>query len=288
MPEAKYEVVTKGIIEGEKVAEVRAKLRKLIKNKQANVDLIIDKAELVVKRDLDLETAKKYREGFYRAGVICELRRQDEESLEAMVCPNCGFRQPKADTCIRCGIMVDKYAAERPLDRLSEQSANRHAEEPRDSLGGIMSKLYNIWTFKGGRAGIIVVGLFLAYSIFETIWLRGDLVAYGRIAITSPRNFVEFTVKKGSQKYTIEVYTRQKSKLHVKLVDSSGKVLYEDTEYASHKGSRSFTFKPPKEGRYRLYVGLGPLSFYTFTRASVSVYVNDRRILPRVLGRIKL
>ena len=103
----KYEVVTRGIIDGEKVEKVRARLRRLIKNKNINLDPIIDRAELVVKRDLDIQTAKKYRDGFHWAGIICELRRQDS-TLEAMVCPNCGFRQPKAEACIRCGIILDR------------------------------------------------------------------------------------------------------------------------------------------------------------------------------------
>lgn len=116
MSEPRYEVVTRGIIDGEKVEEVMVRLRRLIKNKQVNLDPIIDKGELVVKRDLDLERAKKYRDGFHRAGIMCELRRQDK-ALEAMVCPNCNFRQPKAEACIRCGIVVQKYQDEKKSGR---------------------------------------------------------------------------------------------------------------------------------------------------------------------------
>jgi len=286
MSEPKYEVVTRGIIDGEKVEEVRARLRKLIKNKQVSLDPIIDKAELVVKRDLDLQTAKKYRDGFHRAGVICELRRQDE-TLEAMVCPNCGFRQPKAEACIRCGIIVDKYQEDRRQLEVNESEEKEVRHGGTEAVGGLISKLQKIWSLKGGPPAIIVILVLAAYGIFETIWLRGDLVAHERITITGPNNFVAFKVEKASHKYFISIRTRKKRKLSIKLVDSQGRVHYEDNEYASHK-TRSFTFEPPVPGTYCVYVKSGPLSFTTFSKASISIYVNDRRLLTRVLDTLKL
>ncbi len=288
MPEARYEVVTKGIMDGENSEEVRARLAKLIKNKNVNLDPIIDKAELVVKKNLDLESAKKYRDGFHRAGVICELRRQDD-ILEAMVCPNCGFRQPKAEACIRCGIMIEKYKGGHKTEVGSEEDrANPGAGEKETwSREGILSKLSDIWSLRGGPVAIILIALFVAYSIFEAIWLRGDLVASRTLTITGPNNFVQFRVKKPSQEYLIRIRTRKKRKLSVRLVDTKGTVYYKDNEYASHK-TRSFAFKPPSSGTYRVYVESGPLSFTTYARASVSVYTNDRRVLTKILDRFKI
>jgi len=117
--------------------------------------------------------------------------------------------------------------------------------------------------------------------------LKGDLVAHQRLAVAGSSKFVEFTVKNASKVHLIQVRTDKKQKLQIRLLDSKGKVLYENTEYVAHKGSRSFTFTPPREGKYKLYVGLSPLGFSTYYRVGVSVYVNDRRLLPRILGRMK-
>ncbi len=289
MPETRYEVVTLGIREGERVHEVKARLGKLVKGKNVNLDLIIEKAGLVIKRNLDWETAQKYRDAFRRAGIMSEVRRQDG-AVEGMVCPNCGFRQSKAEACIRCGIIIEKFlkAREKSDEPREPQGPGMHfKKESRMSLENLLDTAKKVWSFRGGPVGVLIAALFIAYAIFETVFLGGDLVSSKRVVVTGPNNFLEFKVQEPDQEYLIRIYTGKKMKLSVRLVDSGGKVYHEDTEYAGHK-SRSITFTPPHPGLYRVYVGLGPLNFSTYAKASVSVYINDKRVLTKILDRFKI
>jgi len=292
MSESRFEVVTRGIADGVSTSQVKERLKKLIKSKNVNLDRIIDKGELVVKRDLDLETANKYKSAFQRAGILCEIRRRDEP-LETMICPKCGFRQPKEEVCIRCGIVIEKYHEQDTSREYEEAEVKEERRiklyEPKGLLGYILpEKLKGLFSIKAGPYAIVIIGLFVAYLVFEMIWLKGDIVAHKKVRLTSARNFLEFKAEEVSSPYLVQVSTRKKQKLHIRLVDSAGEVLYEDTEYASHRGTRSFTFKPPSEGRYRVYVDFGPLSLSAHSTASIRIYVNDRRILTRILDRLKL
>ena len=80
------------------------------------LDKYIEKAPIVLKRDLRLEEARKYAEAIIDAGGLVHIQETgkfpDRPSVEQniipskqdfILCPNCGFKQKKENNCIRCG-----------------------------------------------------------------------------------------------------------------------------------------------------------------------------------------
>jgi len=80
------------------------------------LDKYIERAPVVLKRDLSLEEARKYAEAIINAGGVVNIQETgewpDKYSVEQkniastddfIRCPNCGFKQKKKDFCVRCG-----------------------------------------------------------------------------------------------------------------------------------------------------------------------------------------
>ena len=80
------------------------------------LDKYIEKAPIVLKRDLRLEEARKYAEAIIDAGGLVHIQETgefpDKPSREQssiplnqdfVLCPNCGFKQRKENSCVRCG-----------------------------------------------------------------------------------------------------------------------------------------------------------------------------------------
>ena len=78
---------------------------------------IIEKAPVILKKDLSLKDARIYADAVFEAGGKVTIQfendridRDQNDSLSAMVslenftmCPQCGYKQIKAATCIKCG-----------------------------------------------------------------------------------------------------------------------------------------------------------------------------------------
>jgi hypothetical protein len=81
----------------------------------STLDKYIERAPVVLKRDLTLKDARKYAEAIINAGGFVNIQETGEfpnnSSIENHIlpaedfirCPNCGFRQKKNDFCVRCG-----------------------------------------------------------------------------------------------------------------------------------------------------------------------------------------
>ena len=82
----------------------------------STLDKYIERAPVVLKRDLSLEEARKYAEAIINAGGFVNIQETGEfpdkfsveqKSIPSIVdfvlCPNCGFKQKKKDCCVRCG-----------------------------------------------------------------------------------------------------------------------------------------------------------------------------------------
>ena len=82
----------------------------------STLDKYIEKAPVVLKRDLSLEEARKYAEAIINAGGFVNIQEtgefpdkfsfEQQSTLSAedfILCPNCGFKQKKKDCCVRCG-----------------------------------------------------------------------------------------------------------------------------------------------------------------------------------------
>jgi hypothetical protein len=81
------------------------------------LDRCIEKAPVVLKRDLNLADARRYADALIDAGGLVNIQETGEipdtqRSAERRIafadqdfvqCPNCGFKQKKVDLCVRCG-----------------------------------------------------------------------------------------------------------------------------------------------------------------------------------------
>ena len=84
------------------------------------VDIIIEKAPVILKEGLDSKSSTLYADAVRDAGGIVEI--QEDDSAEKIVthsiaiapfndftmCPECGLKQHKREVCIRCGFRFRK------------------------------------------------------------------------------------------------------------------------------------------------------------------------------------
>jgi len=71
-----YDIIFTGLIlPGEDVREVKARVGELFKIRAEQLDRLFSGNPIAIKRSVGLETAKKYREAFQKAGALVELRR---------------------------------------------------------------------------------------------------------------------------------------------------------------------------------------------------------------------
>ena len=124
-------------------AEVKANLQKLCGFDQATVERLFAGGTFVLKKNIDLVTANKYRESLQKAGAMCDVLPMvaaaplTAESFKApppptlahpiddsFKCPACGVAQDKGITCKGCGIFFDKYekAQARKAEALATQA----------------------------------------------------------------------------------------------------------------------------------------------------------------------
>jgi len=81
----------------------------------------VKKTPAVLKRDLRLEDARRYAEAIINAGGLVNIQETGQFpetkssttkvsmsfSQDFVLCPNCGFKQKKQNSCIRCGFDLD-------------------------------------------------------------------------------------------------------------------------------------------------------------------------------------
>lgn len=80
------------------------------------IDRIMGSAPVVLKQDIDLIHAKNYAEAVRSAGGEIRIqkyshhqtRSKDQIKIEPLenftMCPQCGYKQIKAESCVRCGL----------------------------------------------------------------------------------------------------------------------------------------------------------------------------------------
>ncbi len=81
------------------------------------LDKYVNKAPAVLKRDLRLGDARRYAEAIIDAGGLVNIQETGEfaetrsstekggtsPDQDFALCPNCGFKQKKENSCVRCG-----------------------------------------------------------------------------------------------------------------------------------------------------------------------------------------
>ena len=82
----------------------------------STLDKYIERAPVVLKKNLRLEQARKYADAIIDAGGFVHIQETGEfpnnssfkqdvifTKEDAIICPNCGFKQEKEKFCARCG-----------------------------------------------------------------------------------------------------------------------------------------------------------------------------------------
>lgn len=146
----------------------------------------------------------------------------------------------------------------------------------------------NRFGFKSKLATGIAIGLMLLVMVLEWTVLRGDQIAQMTIRLSAKEAGI-IKVEQPGQTHLVEIDTRRgrKSKgkrINMRLEDPDGAVIYESSELASRK-ERFFSFTPKVAGPYKLHLELGMLSGSSRS-ASVRVFVNDRRVLARIMAAL--
>lgn len=84
------------------------------------VDIMIQKAPVVLKQDLTFDFSTRYANAVRKAGGIVDVQEHGyfEESVnhsfpiasfkDFIMCPECGLKQQKKQTCARCGFGLNK------------------------------------------------------------------------------------------------------------------------------------------------------------------------------------
>ena len=82
------------------------------------VDKMIAKAPVILKEGLTSAFSTRYADAVRRAGGMVEVQEHDsvEESMNDTIsiasfkdftmCPECGLKQPKRETCVKCGFRL--------------------------------------------------------------------------------------------------------------------------------------------------------------------------------------
>ena len=110
-------------LDGYDLGTIKKNLARLLKTTESKIERMFAGKSVVVKRNLDRETARKYALVLKKIGLICEIRdatpkpsetesaqKKSAHEPETMTCPKCNHRQTKAESCIYCGIVVAKFS----------------------------------------------------------------------------------------------------------------------------------------------------------------------------------
>lgn len=153
MVEERYKVVFDGqIAEGFSEETVRHELAMSLKLSTQTIDRLFSNPSSVLKKNIDLKTARTYRDILKKAGLLCKifsttghpindpdhdlaqpLLETPSFSSGASVCPNCGFEQPEHTECQKCGIIFSKYRTIE-MDRLAAKNTTAQMPSPPESL----------------------------------------------------------------------------------------------------------------------------------------------------------
>jgi hypothetical protein len=156
-------------------------------------------------------------------------------------------------------------------------------------MGGIHINLGRIGGTRGGAASVAVVALGLALFLVDFVVLRGERVAHDRAALGGEPARLE--IQRVGEKHLVEIATRRRHHgktegrtIAWRLEDPSGIGIHQDSELTAHK-ERYFSFTPNVPGEYVLHVQGAGLVFKSASgSAGVDVFVNDRRIFPRIFS----
>jgi hypothetical protein len=164
MPEQDYRITYQGkVAQGRDVGEVKRNLTSLFKLSDEKVEKLFSGKAFVVAKNVDYDSAMRYKMAFETAGAVCRVEevgseprseRSSETVQQKITCPKCGFEQEKTEECRQCGIIISKY-----LNNLENEQEMPHVTPRR------ARPLY----FAVSKAKLIVLSL-VTLGLYEIYW----------------------------------------------------------------------------------------------------------------------
>jgi hypothetical protein len=151
-------------------------------------------------------------------------------------------------------------------------------------------KVPSIGNTRGKAIGIGIAIVVIGLLLVDFVVLRGEQVDYDSASLRGGEPMV-LSISRVGEEHLVEIDTHRRMNgenkgqtVKIRFEDPDGKLVYEKSELTAHK-DRYFRFTPEVAGEYRLYVEpkgnlFGPGS----GRARAAVFVNDRRIVARLLA----
>jgi uncharacterized protein YbjQ (UPF0145 family) len=126
MADKYYQVVFGGeLVENLPKEKIKENLIQLLKKDATAIDRLLSSRFVIIKKNVDHETALRYTAALKRAGAICKISpqesepeaeepevnqevNQDVESISPLTaCPQCGFDQQTSSRCKNCGAKIE-------------------------------------------------------------------------------------------------------------------------------------------------------------------------------------
>ncbi len=205
----KYNIVFYGKINlGWDIEVVKKNLSGLVKKDAKSIDLLFSGKPIVIKKNIDRQTADKFKTIFEKTGALCEIQEVPEQKdlnnlvmeestygqtetekppEQFIICPQCGFQQLSSPECSQCGIVFSKFfekdeAEETKPEAPSEISKELEQAVEKAKMIGMISSMKNKKRYdlrkilKMTRIGLLVL-VFFAVAIF-TAWTTSRIAGW--------------------------------------------------------------------------------------------------------------
>jgi hypothetical protein len=137
--------------------------------------------------------------------------------------------------------------------------------------------------------GVVLGVVVAALALLDLVALRGERVASATVSLQEGSGPVRLAITRPGEKHLVEITTRTRVRgetvgqsISYRLVDPDGATVAEDSEILDHE-RRFFSFLPTQAGDYSLHAKETKLLGASRGSAHVTVLVNDRRVISRLL-----
>jgi len=164
-----------------------------------------------------------------------------------------------------------------------EQGRHERDGSAGDDMCPKPTRVRHVAGLKGALFTAAVIALVGGLAVLDTFYLKGEKLSQGSVKIHDADVYLSVPVSPSQTKYLVEVYTEKSVTLRFRVEGPDGQFLYHNTESGDRKGRRVFVFEPRLQGVHKLFVGTGVSTPDAWGDAAITIHVNDRRVLPRIL-----
>ena len=135
MSEEQFEIALLGTIrEGADAKAVKAQIGKMFNADSAKVEQLLSGRRVVIKKNVDQQTAQKYKSALHGAGAECEVRSLSGASADSAAAPPAGAQPPQTGAAA-AALASQAPASQAPPSAAVESPAAELAPPQTDPLG---------------------------------------------------------------------------------------------------------------------------------------------------------